>query len=84
MGPRDSGVRIVVEPVPSTTEPDGTTPIDPEAVSVGDVYVLETEDDGDVEITITDVQHGTDDAGDPVPTIVSYQHQPTDTSTSGG
>jgi hypothetical protein len=70
--------------VPSLTDPDGTTPIDPTAVSVGEVYLLTTEDDGDVEITITDVQHGTDDAGDPVPTVISYQHQATDTSTSGG
>jgi len=74
----------MVEPVPSSNGPDGTTPIDPEAVSVGKVYLLTTEDDGDVEITITDVQHGTDDAGDPVPTTVSYQRQATETSTSGG
>jgi hypothetical protein len=74
----------MVEPVPSSSSPDGTHPIDPEAVTVGDVYLLETEDDGDVEITITDCQHGTDDAGDPVPTIVSYQRQATETSTSGG
>jgi len=74
----------MVEPVPSLTDPVGTTPIDPTAVSVGDVYLLETDDDGQVEITITDVQYGTDDAGDPVPTIVSYQYQATDTSTSRG
>lgn len=74
----------MVEPVPSLTDPDGTTPIDPEAVAVGDVYLLTTDDDTDVEITITDCQHGTDDAGDPAPTIVSYQRQATDTSTSGG
>jgi len=74
----------MTEQVPSLTDPDGTTPIDPTAVSVGDVYLLTTEDDGQVEITITDVQHGTDDAGDPVPTIVSYQRQSTETSTSGG
>jgi hypothetical protein len=74
----------MVEPVPSLSGSDGTTPIDATAVSVGDVYLLETYDDGDVEITITDCQHGTDDAGDPVPTIVSYQRQATDTSTSGG
>jgi len=74
----------MTELAPSLTDPDGTTPIDPTAVSVGEVYLLTTDDDGDVEITITDCQHGTDDAGDPVPTIVSYQHQPTDTSTSGG
>lgn len=74
----------MAEYVPSRKGSDGTPPIDPEAVTVGDVYLLETEDDGDVEITITDCQHGTDDAGDPVPTIVSYQRQATDTSTSGG
>ncbi len=74
----------MVELVPSLNDTNGTTPIDPTAVSVGDVYILETEDDGDVEITITDCQHGTDDAGDPVPTIISYQRQATDTSTSGG
>jgi hypothetical protein len=74
----------MVEPVPSSDGPDGTTPIDPEAVSVGEVYLLEVPDEGQVEITITDCQHGTDDAGDPVPTIVSYQRQATDTSTSGG
>jgi len=72
------------QPVPSLTDTNGTTPIDPTAVSVGDVYLLTTEDDGDVEITITDAQYGTDDAGDPAPTIVSYQRQATDTSTSGG
>jgi len=74
----------MAELIPSLTDPDGTPPIDPTAVSVGDVYLLTTEDDGDVEITITDVQYGTDDAGDPVPTIVSYQRQATDTSTSRG
>jgi len=74
----------MTELVPSLYGDDGTSPIDPTAVAVGDVYLLTTEDDGDVEITITDVQHGTDDAGDPVPTIVSYQRQATDTSTSGG
>jgi len=70
--------------VPSLDNEDGRQPIDPTAVSVGDVYLLETDDDGQVEITITDVQYGTDDAGDPVPTIVSYQYQATDTSTSRG
>jgi len=84
MGSRDNGVRVMTDLVPSLTDSTGTTPIDPTAVSVGDVYLLTTEDDGDVEITITDCQHGTDDAGDPVPTIVSYQRQATDTSTSGG
>jgi len=74
----------MVELVPSLNDTDVTTLIDPTAVSVGDVYLLETEDEGQVEITITDVQHDTDDAGDPVPTIVSYQRQATDTSTSGG
>jgi len=74
----------MLEPVPSLTNPDGSPPIDATAVSVGDVYLLTTEDDGDVEIMITDVQHGTDDAGDPVPTIISYQRQATDTSTSRG
>jgi len=74
----------MTDPVPSSERPDGTTPIDATAVSVGDVYLLEVEDEGQVEITITDVQHGTDDAGDPVPTIISYQRQATDTSTSEG
>jgi len=74
----------MTEPVPSLNTQDGLLPIDPTAVSVGDVYLLTTEDDDDVEITITDVQHGTDDAGDPIPTIVSYQRQAIDTSTSGG
>lgn len=74
----------MTEPIPSITDSNGTTPIDPTAVAVGDVYLLTTEDDGDVEITITDCQHGTDDAGDPVPTVISYQQQATDTSTSGG
>jgi len=75
---------VTLPPVPSLSAEDGSLPIDPTAVTVGDVYVLTTDDDGDVEITITDVQHGTDDAGDPVPTVVSYQRQATDTSTSGG
>ena len=74
----------MTEQLPSLSDTEGKPPIDPTAVSVGDVYLLTTEDDGDVEITITDCQHGTDDAGDPVPTIVSYQRQATDTSTSGG
>jgi len=74
----------MVELVPSLNDTDVTTLIDPTAVSVGDVYLLETEDEGQVEITITDVQHDTDDAGDPVPTIVSYKRQASDTSTSGG
>jgi len=74
----------MVEYIPSLLGKDGRPPIDPTAVSVGDVYLLTTEDDGDVEITITAVQHGTDDAGDPIPTIVSYQRQATDTSTSEG
>jgi len=71
-------------PVPSLSGADGTPPIDPTAVEVGDVYLLETDDSGDVEITITDSQHGTDDAGDPVPTIVSYLRQAPETSTSEG
>jgi len=74
----------MTEPVPSLSDTNGEPPIDPTAVSVGEVYRLTTDDDGQVEITITDVQYGTDDAGDPVPTIVSYQQQTTDTSTSGG
>jgi len=74
----------MVEPVPSSDGPDGTRPIDPEAVSVGEVYLFETEEERQVEIKITDCQWGTDDAGDPVPTVISYQYQTTDTSTSGG
>jgi len=74
----------MVKPVPSRSGKDGSQPIDPTAVSVGDVYLLTTEDEGDVEILITDCQHGTDDAGDPVPTIVSYKYQSTGTSESGG
>jgi len=70
--------------VPSLSGQDGTEPVDPEAVEVGNVYLLEDPEDGQVEITITDCQHGTDDAGNPVPTIVSYQRTSTDTSTSGG
>jgi len=74
----------MVEPVSSLTDPDGTPPIDPEAVSVGEVYLLETEEGGQVEITITDVQHGTDDTGDPVPTVISYQNTATADQTTGG
>jgi len=74
----------MVEPIPSLTEPDGTTPIDPEAVSVGEVYLIETEEDGQVEIEITECQHGTDDNGDPIPTVISYQYTtPSDQSTGG-
>jgi hypothetical protein len=62
----------MVEPVPSSNGPDGTPPIDPEAVSVGEFYLLEDPETGQVEIEITDVQHGTDDNGDPVPTVISY------------
>jgi hypothetical protein len=65
------------DPVPSSDGPDGTTPIDPEAVAVGEVYLLETEDEGQVEITITECQHGTDDTGDPQPTVISYQYTAT-------
>jgi hypothetical protein len=67
----------MTEPVPSLSGSDGTTPIDPEAVSVGEVYLLETEDEGQVEIEITSCQHGTDDTGDPVPTVISYQYTAT-------
>lgn len=79
MGQGYTGSVKMLEYVPSQNGEDGTEPIDPVKVSVGDVYLLTTEDDGDVEITITKVQHGTDDAGDPVPTLVSYQRQTTDT-----
>jgi len=75
---------MMAKPVPSLSDSDGSPPIDPTAVSVGDVYLLTTDDEDEVEITITDCQHGTDDAGDPVPTIIAYQRQATDTSTSGG
>jgi len=84
VGQTDRGSPIVADAVPSLSGSDGTTPVDATAVSVGDVYILETEDDGDVEITITDCQYGTDDAGDPVPTIVSYHRTATETSTPGG
>jgi hypothetical protein len=62
----------MVEPVPSLTDPDGTPPIDPSAVSVGEVYLLEVPDEGQVEIEITSCQHGTDDTGEPQPTVISY------------
>lgn len=59
--------------IPSTTDPNGSPSVDPTAVSVGDRYTVET-DDGETEtVEITTVQHGTDDDGDPVPTVVSYQ-----------
>jgi len=74
----------MAQPVPSLSDSDGSPPINPKAVSVGDVYLLTTDDEDEVEITITDCQHGTDDAGDLVPTIISYQRQATDTSTTGG
>jgi len=74
----------VTELVPSLTGGDGTAPIDPEAVSVGEVYLLETEDEGQVEITITECQHGTDDTGDPVPTVVSYQYTASSDQSTGG
>jgi len=74
----------MVEPVPSLSGSDGTQPIDPSAVSVGEVYLLETEDDGQVEIEITSCQHGTDDTGDPVPTVISYQFTATADQTTGG
>jgi len=67
----------MVEPVPSLTDPDGTQPIDPTAVSVGEVYLLEVPDEGQVEIEITSCQHGTDDTGDPQPTVISYQYTAT-------
>jgi hypothetical protein len=67
----------MVKPVPSSDGPDGTQPIDPTAVSVGEVYLLEDPDEGQVEIEITSCQHGTDDTGDPVPAIISYQYTAT-------
>jgi len=67
----------MVEPVPSSDGPDGTTPIDPEAVSVGEVYLLEDPEEGQVEIEITECQHGTDDTGEPVSTVISYQYTAT-------
>jgi len=74
----------MTDPVPSLTDPDGTTPIDPEAVSVGEVYLLEVPDEGQFEIEITECQHGTDDNGDPVPVIVSYQFTGTLDQSTGG
>jgi len=74
----------MVDTVPSLSAQDGRAPIDPVEVRAGDVYLLTTPAGTDVEITITDVQYGTDDAGDPVPTVISYQRQATDTSESGG
>jgi hypothetical protein len=74
----------MVKPVPSSDGPDGTKPIDPEAVSVGEVYLLEVPDEGQVEIEITSCQHGTDDTGDPIPTIISYQSTATADQTTGG
>jgi len=71
-------------PVPSLSGEGGTTPIDPSAVAVGEVYLLEVPDEGQVEIEITSCQHGTDDTGDPVPTIVSYQPTATADQTTGG
>jgi hypothetical protein len=67
----------MAEPVPSLTDPDGTAPIDPTAVSVGEIYLLEDPEEGQVEIEITSCQHGTDDTGDPVPTVISYQYTAT-------
>lgn len=74
----------MVKPVPSLSGEDGTQPIDPEAVSVGEVYLLEVPDEGQVEIEITKCQHGTDDTGDPIPTIISYQYTATADQTTGG
>jgi hypothetical protein len=74
----------MVEPVPSADGPDGTQPIDPAAVSVGEVYLLEILDEGQVEIEITSCQHGTDDTGDPVPTVISYQRTATADQSTGG
>jgi hypothetical protein len=74
----------MVEPVPSLTDADGTTPIDPEAVSVGEVYLLEDPDEGQVEIEITECQHGTDNTGDTVPTVISYTSTATADQTTGG
>jgi len=74
----------MVEPVPSSEGPDGTQPIDPEAVVVGEVYLLEVPDEGQVEIEITSCQHGTDDTGDPIPGLVSYQYTATADQTTGG
>jgi hypothetical protein len=74
----------MVEFVPSLSGEDGTEPIDPAAVSVGETYLLKTEDEGQVEIEITECQHGTDDTGDPVPTVISYQRTiPSDQPTGG-
>jgi hypothetical protein len=74
----------MVKPVPSSDGPDGSKPIDPEAVSVGEVYLLEFPDEGKVEIEITSCQHGTDDRGEPQPTIISYQRTAPADQTTGG
>jgi hypothetical protein len=74
----------MVEPVPSSEGPDGTQPIDPKAVTVGEVYLLEDPEQGQVEIEITSCQHGTDDTGEPQPTIVSYQYTATADQSVGG
>jgi hypothetical protein len=74
----------MVEDVPSLSGEDGTEPIDPSAVSVGEVYLLEVPDEGQVEIEITQCQHGTDDTGEPQPTIIGYQRTiPADQTTGG-
>jgi len=74
----------MVEPVPSPSGSDGTEPIDPTAVSVGEVYLLEIPEEGQVEIEITSCQHGTDDTGEPVPVVISYQYTATTDQTTGG
>jgi hypothetical protein len=67
----------MVDQIPSLNGPDGSAPIDPTAVSVGEVYLLTTEDEGQVEIEITECQHGTDDTGEPQPVVISYQYTAT-------
>lgn len=73
----------MTERLPSLTDEDGTTPGDPEAITEGEVYVLEDPEEGTQTVEITRLQYGTDEEGNPVPTIVSYQVVPETDGTGG-
>lgn len=66
----------MTDPVPSLTESDGSSPIDPKAVEEGETYLLNDPEEGTQTIEITRLQHGTNEEGAPVPTIISYQVVP--------
>lgn len=62
----------MTEVVPSLSDTDGTPPIDPSRIEVGQTYYLNNPDEGRQTIEITDCHHGTDESDDPQPTVISY------------